>query len=68
MTQVRQFGLFIGVDLDPRVDCRGVVQRCFDDGLLVLTCAHSNTIRLLPPLNVTERDVERACASLLRSI
>jgi len=38
-----------------------VVQKCFEEGLLLLGCGES-TIRFCPPLIVTRQDVETAVA------
>ena len=58
---VRGMGLFLGVEIvkDKRGKKRGeeeakhIIDYCFHHGLLVIT-AGRNTIRLVPPLNITE--------------
>ncbi len=54
---VRGRGLLVGVDLTPPVG--DVVAACRERGLLVLT-AGENTLRMAPPLIVTEADAARA--------
>lgn len=56
---VRGLGLMIGVEFDTK-DRREDVQRAaFERGLLTLGAGYK-TIRLLPPLDVTEREIEIA--------
>ena len=62
--EVRGKGLMIGVEFvkdrtskEPAVELRNeVVERCFEKGLLVLGCGDS-TIRVTPPLCVTEQEI-----------
>ena len=64
---VRGRGLMIGAELvddreskTPALEaCEDVVQRCFQKGLLLLTCGES-TIRFCPPLVVTEEQAHVA--------
>ncbi len=59
--EVRGVGLLIGMEIDG--SARDVVQRCMARGLLVLT-AGDHVVRLVPPLIITEADVDRALAIL----
>jgi acetylornithine aminotransferase/acetylornithine/N-succinyldiaminopimelate aminotransferase len=54
---VRGKGLILGVELS--VPARSVVSACMERGLLVLT-AGDTVVRFVPPLIVTEADVDRA--------
>jgi 4-aminobutyrate aminotransferase len=64
---VRGKGLMIGVELvkDPvtkekAIDERSkVIQACFQKGLLILGCGE-NVIRFIPPLIITQREVDTA--------
>jgi len=64
---VRGLGLMIGVDFErsdgshaPDGKFRDdVMQRCFESGLLLLSCGQS-TLRFCPPLIVTEEEVATA--------
>jgi 4-aminobutyrate aminotransferase len=64
---VRGLGLMIGVDFEnkdgshkPDAKLRDqVMQRCFEKGLLLLSCGES-TLRFCPPLIVTEKEVATA--------
>jgi 4-aminobutyrate aminotransferase len=62
---VRGMGLFIGVEIvkDKRSKARGeaeakrIMDYCFNRGLLVIT-AGRNTIRIIPPLNITQEQMD----------
>jgi len=69
ISDVRGLGLMVGVEFgqpgaggapDPKRRDQ-VVQKCFEEGLLLLGCGES-TIRFCPPLIVTRQDVETAVA------
>lgn len=55
--EVRGLGLMIGIELDRPGD--KLVAACAERGLLV-NCANETTIRMLPPLNVTKVEVDKA--------
>ena len=57
MREVRGRGLLLAAVLDG--DAAAVVDACRDAGLLVLT-AGADVLRLLPPLVVTEDEVDEA--------
>jgi predicted acetylornithine/succinylornithine family transaminase len=67
VTEVRGLGLLIGIGLDPTLipvaegeSCAlKVVKTLMDKGLLLVP-AGSETIRLLPPLNVTDEQIDEA--------
>ena len=69
ITAVRGLGLLLGIGLDPariptpegKTPALVVVQRLLEKGLLV-PAAGPNTIRLLPPLNVTDAEIDEALA------
>ena len=55
--EVRGKGLLLGMEMDR--ECGPMVQECMKDGLLVVL-AGANVLRMVPPLTVTEADVEEA--------
>ena len=71
VTEVRGLGLLLGIALDPariptpagKTPALVVVHRLMEKGLLVPP-AGPNTIRLLPPLNVTDAEVDAALAMI----
>lgn len=68
MGEVRGVGLMVGVEFSRGVSripdgatAKTVQKACLDQGLLLLTCgSHDHTIRFMPPLIVTEAQIEEA--------
>lgn len=58
---IRGMGLLIGISLN--TDTKELIKKCFDKGLLLIG-AGSNTIRLLPPLNINTCDIDSALSIL----
>jgi len=58
---VRGKGLILGMEV--AVPARGIVAACMERGLLVLT-AGDNVVRFVPPLILTEADVDQAVTVL----
>ena len=57
---VRGLGMLIGLELDSPARTRAFAERAFADGVIVGWTLHSNTvIRLAPPLNISDDDLER---------
>ena len=54
--EIRGVGLIIGIDLD--VPASPLVDACRDSGLLVLTAGKGNVVRIVPPLNISEQELE----------
>jgi 4-aminobutyrate aminotransferase len=75
---VRGLGLMIGVEFrtqDRKPDkatTKAVVQACFDQKLMLLTCGtFDNVIRWIPPLVVSEKQIDEAAdifVDALRSV
>jgi acetylornithine/N-succinyldiaminopimelate aminotransferase len=63
--EVRGLGLMIGVQLS--VDAKQVVRRMLDHGVLS-NATGNNVVRLVPPLNIVEEDIEQILKVLLLSI
>jgi 4-aminobutyrate aminotransferase len=67
--EVRGVGLMIGVELASAAIATAVQQACFAEGLLVLTCGPAeNVVRVIPPLNVTDDELDRGNAILGRAL
>ncbi|MFC7330892.1 ornithine--oxo-acid transaminase [Marinactinospora rubrisoli] len=63
---VRGRGLWAGVDIDPRLATgRQICEDLLAEGILVKD-THGSTIRLAPPLVVTEPEIRQAVAALAR--
>jgi 4-aminobutyrate aminotransferase len=73
--EVRGKGLMIGMELieddaertPARRLCDDVVTRAYHNGLILLTCGTS-TVRFMPPLSVSEAEVDEALALLRQSL
>ena len=73
--EVRGRGLMLGMELvEDRVTkvpagrlCEATVTRAFHNGLILLSCGQS-TVRFMPPLLITEADVDEAIALLTLSL
>jgi LysW-gamma-L-lysine/LysW-L-ornithine aminotransferase len=59
--EVRGLGLMLGMEL--RFDVLGVIQRCAQNGVLVLD-AGRNVLRFLPPLVITKEQIDKAIVVL----
>lgn len=64
--EVRGMGLIIGVELD--VSASALVDACRKSGLLILTAGKGNVVRLVPPLVISEGELDRAAEILLECL
>lgn len=58
---VRGKGLMIGTQIDPSVKPLDIEVRCLEKGLCTTT-AGSDVVRFLPPLNISDREIEEGLA------
>lgn len=58
MKEVRGFGLIVGIELD--VSASPLVDACRESGLLILTAGKGNVVRLVPPLIISEQELDAA--------
>ncbi len=58
IVDVRGLGLMIGVELDTKDNRDFIEEKAFKDGLLLLGCGEK-TIRIAPPLNITEEEADK---------
>lgn len=66
---VRGLGLLIGLELYSPEHTRRFVQHCFERGLLLGWTLHDDTVvRLAPPLNITDAELEEAFAAIADSL
>lgn len=59
--EVRGMGLMLGMELT--IEGKDIVAHCLEQGLLI-NCTNGNVLRFLPPLNITNNDVDYAVAVL----
>jgi 4-aminobutyrate aminotransferase len=64
---VRGRGLLLAVEFDAKPRRDAVVEAATKRGLLTLGCGHK-TLRLLPPLDVTQREIALGCDLLVAAI
>ena len=67
--EVRGKGLMLALQLDTFENVQKVIDHCLKNGVVsdwFLFC--DNAIRLSPPLNITEKDIRKACKILLEGI
>jgi acetylornithine aminotransferase len=55
MEEVRGRGLIVGIKLS--IPCKNIVEKAFERGLLI-NCTQESVLRLLPPLIISEKEVE----------
>lgn len=55
--EVRGLGLMAGVELEK--EGRPLVEKCIERGLLI-NCTHEKVLRLMPALNVTKKEIDKA--------
>ena len=58
IVDIRGYGLLIGVEISKN-KAPDVMKLCLEKGLLI-NAVRPNTLRLIPPLNVTEGDINKA--------
>lgn len=64
VVDVRGLGLMLAVEFETKTLREDVIEAALKRGLLTLGCGHK-TLRLLPPLDVTEREIDLACDLLV---
>ncbi|KAE8124535.1 hypothetical protein FH972_019411 [Carpinus fangiana] len=64
--EIRGLGLIVGIELD--VPASPLVDACRNAGLLVLTAGKGNVIRLVPPLIITEQELDHAAEILYQAL
>ena len=67
MTQIRVKGLMIGIGLDENIiDCTQLLQKALEDKLLINITG--NSIRMLPPLIISEQEVDILIKKIIKLI
>ncbi len=61
---VRGLGLMIGVELS--VEGKGIFDACFENGLII-NCTQGNVLRIMPALNVTRKEIDKALVILQKA-
>jgi len=59
--EVRGLGLMVGIELN--IEGKTIVERCYELGLLI-NCTHDTVLRLMPALNITKKEIDKAIGIL----
>jgi len=59
--EVRGLGLMAGIELN--IDGKTIVEKCIEKGLLI-NCTHDKVLRLMPALNITKKEIDKAIGIL----
>jgi acetylornithine/succinyldiaminopimelate/putrescine aminotransferase len=59
--ELRGIGLMAGLELN--IEGKGIVEKCIERGLLI-NCTHDKVLRLMPALNITKREIDKAVGIL----
>lgn len=65
ISDVRGLGLMIALELN--IDGKAVAEECFNNGLII-NCTQEKILRLMPALNVTKKQIDRAAAIIKKSL
>ena len=63
--EVRGLGLMIGIQLN--IEGKGIFEACLRHGLII-NCTQGNILRIMPALNVTKKQIDKAVHILEKSI
>ncbi len=63
--EVRGLGLMIGIQLN--IEGKGIFEACLHHGLII-NCTQGNILRIMPALNVTKKQIDKAVHILEKSI
>ena len=67
--EIRREGLLIALDFGTTERCMEVIGNCFENGLITENFLfNSVSIRIAPPLTVTEEEIRYICEQLIKSI
>jgi 4-aminobutyrate aminotransferase len=66
---IRGLGLMLALECTPGKDYASRIQsKCMEKGLLVLTTSIYDTLRFIPPLNISQEDMAKGCQIVKESI
>ena len=65
ISEVRGLGLMVGVELT--IEGAQIFKECFDRGLII-NCTQGNVLRIMPALNVTKKQIDKALFILDKAI
>ena len=59
--EIRGMGLMLGIELN--IEGKEIVEKCLKGGLLI-NCTHDKVLRLMPALNITKKEIDKAITIL----
>lgn len=62
---VRNLGLMVGIEIEDK-DAHDIAAKCVENGLLIITA--KNLLRMLPPLNITYDEIDKALKILEKTL
>lgn len=67
--EIRGLGLMVGIEFQdyPKIASK-VQQKCLEKEMIVFTTSIFETLRLIPPLNITQEDMAKGCGILRDAI
>ncbi|HVW13961.1 MAG TPA: aspartate aminotransferase family protein [Mucilaginibacter sp.] len=69
INEVRGLGLMLAIQLESFELNKKVIDRCIENGIIADWFLHcSNSMRIAPPLIITENEIRKACAVIVASI
>jgi acetylornithine/succinyldiaminopimelate/putrescine aminotransferase len=67
--QIRGKGLMLAIELDSFDLNKKIIDRCIENGVITDWFLHcSNSMRIAPPLIITNEEIEKACAVILEAV
>ncbi|MBI2279498.1 MAG: aspartate aminotransferase family protein [Bacteroidetes bacterium] len=67
--EVRSFGLLLAVEFDSFETNKAIIDRCIENGVLTdWFLFNDKSLRIAPPLIITENEIETACKVILEAI
>jgi acetylornithine/succinyldiaminopimelate/putrescine aminotransferase len=69
ISHIRSAGLMIALQLDNYTHVKRVIDRCIADGVILdWFLFNDSSIRIAPPLNITEEQIKQACKIIIESL
>jgi acetylornithine/succinyldiaminopimelate/putrescine aminotransferase len=66
---IRSKGLMMAIEFESFTELKNIIDKAIDNGLLTDWFLHcDNSMRIAPPLTITEAEIKEACLLLLKSI
>ena len=66
---IRSFGLWLAIEFDSFEICKAIIDACIQSGMITdWFLFASNCLRISPPLNISDEQIEKACEIINNSI